>query len=160
MRELLYDRAAAVAYARRWALGRNPAYHDFQHLGGDCTNFASQCLFAGAGIMNFTPDTGWYYRSLNDRAPAWTGVTFLARFLLNNGGVGPQARLAALSALLPGDLIQLGTGEGRYYHTLVVTRTHPEILVCAHTYDALDRPLAEYSFSVLRGLHLYRVLAW
>ena len=56
-----YDRDAAVAYARRWALSRNPLYYDFEDIGGDCTNFASQCLFAGAGVMNFTPVTGWYY---------------------------------------------------------------------------------------------------
>ena len=28
---------------------RNPAYLDFHGLGGDCTNFVSQCLYAGAG---------------------------------------------------------------------------------------------------------------
>ena len=37
-----YDEAAAVAYARRWALLRNPAYLDFHGLGGDCTNFVRQ----------------------------------------------------------------------------------------------------------------------
>ena len=51
----------AVAYARRWAFGRNPDYYDFSRLGGDCTNYASQVLFAGAGVMNFTPTYGWYY---------------------------------------------------------------------------------------------------
>ena len=35
MREIPYDRAAAVAYARRWALGRNPAFYDFENLGGE-----------------------------------------------------------------------------------------------------------------------------
>jgi len=34
-----YDRAAAVAYARKWALSRNPRYYDYEDLGGDCTNF-------------------------------------------------------------------------------------------------------------------------
>ena len=65
-----YDRAAALAYARKWALGRNPAYYDFSRIGGDCTNFASQCIFAGAGEMNFTPTFGWFYRSANDRTPS------------------------------------------------------------------------------------------
>ena len=52
MRETGYNREAAVDYARRWAMGRNPAYFDFEEIGGDCTNFASQCLFAGAKVMN------------------------------------------------------------------------------------------------------------
>ena len=60
-----YNRQAAVAYAHRWAFGRNPAYSNFDGMGGDCTNFASQCLYAGTGIMNFTPTYGWYYLSLN-----------------------------------------------------------------------------------------------
>ena len=37
-----YNREAAVSYARRWALGRNPAYMDYELWGGDCTNFISQ----------------------------------------------------------------------------------------------------------------------
>ena len=41
MREIPYNRTAAVNYARKWALGRNPAYYDFEEIGGDCTNFAS-----------------------------------------------------------------------------------------------------------------------
>ena len=56
-----YDRNAVVLYAHQWAYGRNPAFYDYEHLGGDCTNFASQCVFAGSGVMNFTPTFGWYY---------------------------------------------------------------------------------------------------
>ena len=74
MRIMEYNREAAVAYARRWAFSRNPAYYNFDALGGDCTNFASQCLFAGCGVMNYTPDLGWFYNSLNSRSAAWTGV--------------------------------------------------------------------------------------
>ena len=40
---LPYDRARAVRYAHRWAYGRNPRFYDYEELGGDCTNFASQC---------------------------------------------------------------------------------------------------------------------
>ena len=67
---MAYDRARAVAYARRWALERNPDYLNFDGLGGDCTNFVSQCLYAGCGVMNFTPVTGWYYRDAAHRAAA------------------------------------------------------------------------------------------
>ena len=69
-----YDRNAVVLYAHQWAYGRNPAFYDYEHLGGDCTNFASQCVFAGSGVMNFTPTFGWYYIDSNQKAPAWTGV--------------------------------------------------------------------------------------
>lgn len=58
-----YDRAQAVAYARRWALSRNPLFYDFTGIGGDCTNFVSQCLLAGCCVMDYEPVFGWYYRS-------------------------------------------------------------------------------------------------
>ena len=45
--EFPYNRELAVAYAHRWAYGRNPEYFDFQGIGGDCTNFASQCIYGG-----------------------------------------------------------------------------------------------------------------
>ena len=85
-----YDRGSASAYARRWALGRNPAFGDFSALGGDCANFASQCLWAGGALMNFTPELGWYYISANNKAPAWTGVSYLRNFLVRSAqSVGP-----------------------------------------------------------------------
>ena len=89
---LPYDRAAAVAYAHRWALGRNPQFYDYEEIGGDCTNFASQCLYAGTGIMNFTPIYGWYYINANEKAPAWTGVEYFRNFLVRKeSSPGPFA---------------------------------------------------------------------
>ena len=160
MREVTYDRAAAVAYARRWAMGRNPAYYDFEKLGGDCTNFASQCLFAGAGIMNYTPVTGWFYRSASDRTAAWTGVEYLYRFLVGNRSVGPYAREVERGEALPGDLVQLGDGGGSFYHCPVITAVAPVILVAAHSFDALDRPLSSYVFEKVRFLHIEGVRRW
>ena len=40
----MYDRQKAVDYALTWALDRNPKFYDFSSLGGDCTNFISQCI--------------------------------------------------------------------------------------------------------------------
>ena len=159
MRQHPYDRISAVEYARKWALERNPKYYDFEHIGGDCTNFVSQCLFAGCGVMNFTPNTGWYYRSLSDRAPAWSSVRYLFRFLTENKTIGPVAELVGEETLLPGDLIQLGHSDGHFYHTLIVTRISPQILVAAHSYDAIDRPLKSYDYETKRCLHITHILA-
>ncbi len=89
--EYPYERSAVVEYAKKWALPRNPAYLDFEELGGDCTNFASQCIYAGSGVMNWTPVMGWYYASSNHRTASWTGVEYLYRFLTSNQGPGPYA---------------------------------------------------------------------
>lgn len=160
MREIVYNRAAAVEYARKWALSRNPAYYDFENIGGDCTNFASQCLYAGSGIMNYTPVFGQYYISLADRAPAWSGVEYLYNFLTSNESVGPFAREVPQSSVQPGDLVQLGSADGDFYHTPVIIATEPEILVAAHTYDALDRPLSSYNYYTARFLHIEGVRIW
>lgn len=154
MRNLSYDREAAIAYARRWALDRNPAYYNFDRIGGDCTNFVSQCILAGAPQMNFTPDTGWYYRNLLDRAAAWTGVEYLHRFLTRNRSIGPHAAVVPPAYALPGDIVQLGLRDGAYYHSALLIALSPEILIAAHTNDALARPLSSYSYTAARFLHI------
>lgn len=160
MQEKPYNRAAAVAYARKWALGRNPAYYDFQNIGGDCTNFASQSIYAGSGVMNYTPVMGWFYRSASDRAPAWSGVEYLYNFLVNNKSVGPYGHVVPLDQAQPGDIVQLGRESGGFYHSPVITAVTPEILVAAHTYDALDRPLSSYIYDVARFIHIDGVRTW
>ena len=154
MQEIPYNREAAVGYTRRWALGRNPAYYDFENIGGDCTNFASQCIYAGAQIMNYTSVLGWYYRSSYDRTASWSGVEYLYKFLVNNRGAGPYARVVQEREAMPGDIVQLGTESGVFYHSPVITSITPTILIAAHTYDALDRPLSAYAYEVARFLHI------
>jgi hypothetical protein len=157
-----YQRERAVAYARRWAFDRNRLFYDFAGVGGDCTNFVSQCVLAGSCVMNFTPDFGWYYRTVSDRAPAWSGVDAFWSFFTGapdfasvNGGIGPFGREAASQELELGDVVQLGREDGSYYHTLLVTgRRGEELLVAAHTNDALDRPLSSYRAARKRFLHI------
>jgi len=154
MKEIPYNRSAAAAYARRWALSRNPAYYDFERLGGDCTNFASQCIFAGAGVMNYTPVFGWFYLSSYDRTASWTGVEYLYNFLAGNEGVGPYAREVPREQAQIGDVVQLGRKNDDFYHTPVIIATEPRILVAAHSYDVLDKPLESYNAAVYRFLHI------
>lgn len=160
MREIPYDRTAAVSYARRWALERNPAYYNFDKIGGDCTNFASQSIYAGARVMNFTPVTGWYYRSSYDRSAAWSGVHYLYNFLVNNKSVGPFGHVISRGESMPGDIVQLGTRDGHFYHSPVITTVSPTILVAAHSDDALDRPLSTYVYDVARFIHIDGVRVW
>ena len=155
-----YDRKAAVMYAHRWAYGRNPAYYDYGKLGGDCTNFASQCIFAGSGVMNFTPTFGWYYIDPNQKAPAWTGVPYLWNFLTRKGpSIGPVGEPCTLEELRPGDLIQLSFKGNGFQHSPIVVSvgwpiTPENVLVAAHSYDADNRPLSSYEYRQSRFLHI------
>ena len=84
-----YRRLNAVLYAHRWAYGRDPQFYNYEAIGGDCTNFASQCIYAGTGVMNETPLYGWYYINANNKSPSWTGVEYLYDFL-TPGIAGPR----------------------------------------------------------------------
>lgn len=156
-----YAADRAVAYAKRWALSRNPLFANFTGIGGDCTNFISQCLLAGGATMNDTRDFGWYYFSPENRAPAWSGVEFLYRFLTGdpeylreNGAEGPYAgEVRFADGLREGDLVQLANDTGNYYHTLIITGFDGQIpLICAHSDDAYMRPLSTYRFANARFL--------
>lgn len=157
MRLIGYDRAAATAYAKKWALSRNPRYLNFDGIGGDCTNFASQCLFAGSSVMNYQKDIGWYYRSPTDRAAAWSGVKYLHKFLTTNRNAGPFGEETDMRSIAVGDLLFLQSGQ-TLYHTLVVTGTQNGIpLVCCHTANAYMRPLSTYLYEAIKPVHILGV---
>lgn len=155
-----YDRIGAVAYARKWAMARNPSYGDFEEMGGDCTNFASQVLHAGGCPMNYHK-YGWYYNGLNDRAPAWTSVKYFYEFLINNKGIGPVGEETDVYGLEVGDMVQLNfEHDYEYNHTPVVVaiksgkRSLDKILIAAHSIDRIDYPISNYSFKKIRFLHI------
>lgn len=162
---LPYDRAAAVAYAHKWAYGRNPEYYNYDEIGGDCTNFASQCLYQGVGIMNYTPTYGWYYIDPNQKAPAWSGVQYFYNFMTRSEVTpGPVGVQVGLEMILPGDFVQLRFPDADGFgHTPIVVETGfpptPEnTLVAAHSNDADWRPLSSYTYQEARFLHM--IGAW
>lgn len=158
-----YDRQAAVAYAHQWAYHRNPDYYNFDELGGDCTNFASQCLYAGSGVMNYTPTFGWYYNSQYSRAPAWTGVPFFYNFLTRTQkSPGPVGEETELDRVKPGDFAQLRFTAGPFSHNPVIVSVGSptsleNILVAAHTEDTDYRPLSTYPAVEIRFIHILGV---
>ena len=150
-----YLRERALEYARTWAFARNPLFYDYTGIGGNCTNFVSQCLYAGSCEMNFTPVYGWYYLSENERTAAWTGVQYLYNFLIGNRGIGPFGREVLPSEVEVGDVVQLAREDGTYYHTLIVTGFGEEsFLVAAQSDDAFDRPLSSYTYGTARFIHI------
>ena len=153
-----YFRDRAVRYARKYALERNPLFYTFEGIGGNCTNFVSQCVLAGSCVMNFLPVYGWFYLSSNRRAPAWTGVEFFYNFMTTNTGVGPYGKEISLAEAQVGDVIQLQNEDGVFYHTLIITEfKEGEVLVCANSVDSLDRALSTYEYAALRVIHIEKI---
>jgi len=152
--KVTYNREAATQYAIKWALARNPIYNDFDKNGSDSTNFASQSIQAGSGIMNDTPVMGWYYNNKNDLTSSWSELQYLYNFLIYNKSVGPYAEVVDKRRMELGDIVQLKDESGRFYHSLVVVSIDHDILVAAHTLDVLYKPLSSYEFAQIRYIHI------
>lgn len=151
----VYDRQRAYEYASKWAFSRNPLFTDYQGIGGNCTNFVSQCIYAGSCIMNFTPVYGWYYVNDKDRSASWTGVDYFFNFITSNSGVGPYGNEVGIDALEIGDVIQLGKNDTGYYHSLlVVGSADSTYLVAAQSDDAFNRRLDSYTYDYARYMHI------
>ncbi|MBQ3692396.1 MAG: amidase domain-containing protein, partial [Clostridia bacterium] len=74
--------------------------------------------------------------------------------------VGPFAAVTSRFEVQPGDIVQIADSSGTFYHSPVITAVYPTIIVCTHTFDALDRPLYTYSYSTARFLHIEGVRVW
>jgi hypothetical protein len=153
-----YNRANAVAYARKYAFSQNSLFANFAGIGGNCTNFVSQCIYAGSCEMNYKPTFGWYFISLDERSPSWSGVEYFYNFIIENTDVGPFGRVATSDELENGDVIQLGRNDDGFYHTLLVVGFDGEdILVAAQTDNAYARPLSTYTYDFARYIKILGV---
>ncbi|WKZ28763.1 MAG: amidase domain-containing protein [Patescibacteria group bacterium] len=152
-----YDRIKARDYAVRYAKNPNPrvAYCGLRDgTPADCTNFASQTLWAGGVPMDYTgsDDRGWWYRYgciPTGSSKSWRQVNRLVSYLVAETGIAEFRRRARDLEL--GDLIfyRLPREENGYRcdenlfnHSTVVTgfNERGEPLVSYHSNEALNVP--------------------
>lgn len=151
-----YNRNVAISYAKKWALARNPKYYNFDPVGGDCTSFVSQCLFAGSQKMNYDSQNGWFYKNGYNKSPSWSGVEYLYKFLINNKSYGPRGKEVSQYEIVAGDIAQLSFSGNKFEHSLFIL--DPSTLsVAAHTYDVLGQKISEYNFAKVRFIHIVDV---
>lgn len=161
-----YDRAQAVAYAEKYWNTYNPAYIPFEN---DCTNFISQCLYAGRIPMIYanSRSQGWWYRG--GAKPNWSFSWAVANslYLLLRSGKAPMyaVQMGHPSQLQPGDVICYDfDGDGKWQHnTIVVAKDSQGMpLVNAHTSNSRMRyweyrdstaytPNIRYAYFHIRG---------
>lgn len=132
-----YNRDLAVKYAQKWWNKRNPAYRVFKD---DCSNFISQCLYAGGFPMEFSKSrtVGWWYKG-NSWSFSWTVAHALMLYLV---GSRYTKQVSDISELELGDIICLDfEGDGRFNHSLIITDFDDDNnpLVNAHSYDSSNR---------------------
>jgi len=144
-----YSREKTVNYARKYALIYNKQYTDFSNSGGDCTNFVSQCVYAGGIPLSLT----WrpYFSS-------WIRVNELYYYLLRkNFG---QESLSIINSN-PGSIIQFfSDSKGFYSHSGIITEviSSKDCLYCCHTYDKLDYPLSEIYPSIYNKIRILNII--
>lgn len=162
MKLIPYDRYSVVQYAKKWAFGRNPKYYNFDSVGGDCTSFVSQCIYAGSNVMNYSNKNGWFYINGNNKSPSWSGVEFLYNFLTTNMMVGPYGNQVNENEVEIGDIAQLSFDGKSFGHSLVITNIEnglglKRIFISSHTYDSFNKRITDYGFEKLRFIHIDKV---
>ena len=153
-----YNRDAAVNYALKFALQKNLAFFDYTNQGGNCTNYISQCIYAGAPKMNVSP-SGWYYFSPANTSISWANVEPFFNFITTNSSEGPFGKKSTLEACEVGDLVQLKFyGKNVFSHNLIITKksgsSFNDIFICANTRDVKNVPLSFYKFEEFRVIHI------
>lgn len=138
-----YDRQKAVSYAHRYWNSHNPKFKLFDV---DCTNYVSQCLWAGGAPMTYrqSPSEGWWYHfsSPPKWSFSWTVAHALRWYLATSQGGLRAEEVADASSLQPGDVICYDfEGDGRFNHTTIVVAkdANNEPLVNAHTSNSQNR---------------------
>lgn len=139
-RSFEYNRRKAVQYAERWWNDYNPAFPKFEV---DCTNFVSQCLYAGNAPMRGYPDRsrGWWCKN-NNWSYSWS-VAHALRWYLSSSDQGLTAKeVTSANKLSLGDVICYDfEGDGKWNHNTIVTAkdAQGEPLVNAHTTNSRHR---------------------
>ncbi|MBO4881196.1 MAG: amidase domain-containing protein [Firmicutes bacterium] len=171
-----YSASNAVAYAVQWGGNEadpsngilanhkhNPAYPQYS---GDCTNFVSQCLYAGGipfvgnpsslGIGVHTSTTNWYCSKITE----WHGNTPVQGFSLTtswnrvqdfytymhsvaNSIIHYSSRNTFISMCAPGDVAQLVDSDtGTVHHSIIITsKSGYNVTYCSHSHYRTNEPL-------------------
>ena len=160
---VVYDRAAASAYADRWALGTNPVY--WHSRTDDCANFVSQCVAAG-GLRSFDGADTW--RPAGTRFPSlgWVNCTAQQRAWGTAAGELSSPVIVSSTTTRPrdwavGDVVYLGNttaGVATWEHVIIcVARKHGRWLYDSHTVAHRHLPMSKWypaHFSLIRYCHL------
>lgn len=137
------DRYIGTASLPEYGFYYNPEYRNYNSLGGDCTNFASQVLHEGGG---FTKNSTWNYEK-GSGTKAWVNASAFNDYMLYSGraskiAYGTYSEVLKNSYdLLPGDYIAYEK-KGKVKHISIVTGIDSKgyVLVNSHNADRYRVP--------------------
>lgn len=150
---VLYDREAAVEYARTYALVYNKDYPNFDSgtpNSGDCMNFVSQCIHAG-GMPQKEYGYLWYCNK-KKHSSSWSGVDSFRNYLKKSFG-NPRILFDVYETpekLEKGDIVftcaynknnKPGDINRNPSHIVILSKDYSEkneMIVCGHTKNQKD----------------------
>ncbi len=178
-----YNRDKAVKYAHQYV---NPIYgwdekrydnpaaynHSYYPFEADCTNYISQCLYAGGWkqiVGGIYSSDAWYYKkyvpgehfwdkTIKDYSHTWTVANDFYKFCSKHPDRAKKVSiekddkglLKVKGTLEVGDIVQMdGLGkkkpDGEWDHSMIITdiSSNGELYVSAHTSDLENEPLSE-----------------
>ena len=162
-----YDRVKALEYSNKYITSRNSDWSNYDSVGGNCQNYASQILYAGGIQMDYNGDISvqWkHYSSVVDesqtekgRSYSWTGVSWFYTYAKNNTGKGLVAKVDAnYYSAEEADLAQVGYNN-EYRHTAVVSGFVKDsegniidLLLNSNTINLENFPLQGYVYPMKR----------
>lgn len=134
-----YSKADALAYALKYWANYNTDFMNFDGMGGDCTNFVSQCINAGGLAMN----DNWYHHSLSSYSKTWIHSEYLRDYLINSGiakGYWKQPPSYPNGKGIEGTIIQASNGSNWFHSAIVRSGTNTEnVRVVQHSPSYNDR---------------------
>ena len=160
-----YNRTAAIEYADKYYHTRNSQeWYNFAYEGGNCQNYASQCMYMGGIPMDFLGADQWkcyiedpmyepelnYYETQSGRTASWVAVGSFYEYAKDNEGFGLVADVEAnLYFGQPGDIIVVGNGG--MAHTVIISKVvDNHILVNSNSIDMKDFPLEAYTYTYVK----------
>ena len=159
----VFDRNKAVAYANQYYHSRNPIWYNFTDEGGNCQNYASQCLLEGGIPLDYFGEEQWkcyvedpnYEPEINEeetatgRTRSWVNVGYFYNYAKWNEGKGMAADANVnLYYAQPGDIIIVGNNG--LSHTVIVSKVvDGHILVNSNSIDMKDYPVEAYTYTTI-----------
>lgn len=164
-----YSPNKGILYAKIFSKSYNPLFYKAD---GDCSNFVSQCIWAAYGGYDFSDSKASYenirkkYRMVpgswhgNEGGGTinWESVENLYSYLCQEKSIGPNGiglnNKKTFESLSPssinlGDILQFGSINKRYSHSVFVTyidgngSKYSDIYISQHTADLYNRNLLE-----------------
>ena len=164
-----YSPDKGILYAKTFSKSYNPLFYSAP---GDCSNFVSQCIWAAYGGYDFSSTKisyenirkkyrmvpGTWHGNEGGGTTNWESVENLYNFLCKEKAIGPNGiglnNKKTFESLSPssinlGDVLQFGSVNKRYSHSVYVTyingngNKYSDIYISQHTADLYNRNLLE-----------------